>query len=700
MEAVSGKREARSDERHVRIIVDHLKAATFMIADGVSPSNVDRGYVLRRLIRRAIRSARQLGSTNDGNFSPRIAEEVIAQYGHVYEQLKSKKQTITETLQHEEQQFGKTLQEGLKQFEKTSGAIDGIVAFHLYDTYGFPLELTKELAQEQGRTVDEKGFATAFEEHQKLSRAGAEQKFKGGLADHSAETTKLHTATHLLNAALRTVLGPHVQQKGSNITAQRLRFDFNHADKMTPEQIKEVERIVNEAIAADLPVSYHVTTVEGAKAEGAIGVFDERYGSQVKVYAIGSVSKEICGGPHVAHTGMIGTFTIQKEESCAAGIRRIKAVVKGGFLSFLLFLTIPSVHAMQEDVWNLSAQGERMHSQNLTHVTVTPEGVDVQTDTDGYLFWDSPLADSVDVLELTAKNTKGVKAALLWYADNANIDTSQSQLDIDLPPSDVFHTVTVIPTDFKSWNWQSKQIGIGFSKGSDALVQKVTWKRWSTSEKVAEGWRTFWTFDLMRAYSINFLWGPLLTFNPIARSVLFDHQPPYAWSADRLFYLMIAAVSAVALIRRTRGAAIFFGCTCIALWVLFDVRMGAEILSYARNDFVSYISQPVEQKILRTHEHLYGDMERALPIIQKYDRFVVLPMQGSPTYANLRYVSYPTVALRPEDDHTGVKLWFVSRPGVHIDTNHRLVDEGGTVLTDPGRVALFIDANTFLFATP
>jgi alanyl-tRNA synthetase len=296
--------------------------------------------VLRRLIRRAIRSARTLGIEHGGNFTPVIAEEVINQYGHVYGHIKSKEKEIRDTLSHEEQQFGRTLQEGLKQFAKMSehisgSVIDGQTAFHLYDTYGFPLELTKEMAAEQKLTVDEDGFNKAFEEHQAKSRAGAEQKFKGGLADSGAETTKLHTATHLLNAALRRVLGEHISQKGSNITAERLRFDFNHPDKMTPEQIAEAERLVNEAIAADLPVSYHLTSVEGAKNEGAIGVFDDRYGSEVKVYVMGDdakgvFSKEICGGPHVARTSMLGSFKIQKEESSSAGVRRIKAVVTGG----------------------------------------------------------------------------------------------------------------------------------------------------------------------------------------------------------------------------------------------------------------------------------------------------------------------------------------------------------------------------------
>ncbi len=333
------KQSATSNQRPARIITDHIKAATFMIADSVKPSNVDQGYVLRKLIRRAIRWARQMGFEGH-RFTADIGSAVIAQYGNFYSFLKSKETEIQSVLTQEEEQFSKTLIEGSKHFNKLiaslppGGVIDGKSAFHLYDTYGFPVELTIEMAQEKGYLLNLDDFKQSFEEHQTKSRAGAEQKFKGGLADHSAETTKLHTATHLLNAALRKVLGDHVSQKGSNITAERLRFDFNHPDKMTPEQIKEVERLVNEAIKADLPVRYHLTTVEGAKKEGAIGVFDERYGSEVKVYVMGSdaapFSKEICGGPHVSHTGVLGSFKIQKEESSSAGVRRIKAVVSGG----------------------------------------------------------------------------------------------------------------------------------------------------------------------------------------------------------------------------------------------------------------------------------------------------------------------------------------------------------------------------------
>ncbi|OGJ61166.1 alanine--tRNA ligase [Candidatus Peribacteria bacterium RIFCSPHIGHO2_02_FULL_53_20] len=324
--------------RHARIIVDHVKAATFLIGDGIKPGNVDQGYVLRRIIRRAIRSARQLQIPTTGECTPVLAEAVIREYGHVYGYLKTKEKEICDTLSAEERQFGKTLAEGLKHFERVAKEspkiMSGENAFHLYDTYGFPMELTEELAAERGLHVDEAGYKKAFEEHQKLSRAGAEKRFAGGLADHSGETTKLHTATHLLNAALRKILGNHVWQKGSNITAERLRFDFSHESKMTPEQIKQVEELVNWAIEKDFPIWYHITTVEGAKKENAIGVFDDRYQAEVKVYVVGdkevTFSKEICGGPHVARTGMLGSFTIQKEESSSSGIRRIKAVVAGG----------------------------------------------------------------------------------------------------------------------------------------------------------------------------------------------------------------------------------------------------------------------------------------------------------------------------------------------------------------------------------
>ncbi|PIR54366.1 alanine--tRNA ligase [Candidatus Peregrinibacteria bacterium CG10_big_fil_rev_8_21_14_0_10_42_8] len=325
----------QSDVRHERIVTDHIKAATFIIADGVKPGNVDQSYVLRKIIRRAIRSAKQLGIETDGSFCAQISDEVVTQYGHIYGYIKEQEKMIADTLAQEEEQFGKTLLAGTKQLEKvmadtTGSIIAGTDAFHLYDTYGFPLELTREIVSEQGFTINEDDYDIAFKAHQDLSRKGSEQKFAGGLADHSVETTKLHTATHLLNAALRIVLGKHVFQKGSNITAERLRFDFSHSEKMSDEQKKEVEDIVNKAIDDDYPVSYHLTTPDKAMDEGAIGVFGEKYGDEVKVYSMGDFSKEVCGGPHVARTGMIGHFTLKKEESSSSGVRRIKAVISGG----------------------------------------------------------------------------------------------------------------------------------------------------------------------------------------------------------------------------------------------------------------------------------------------------------------------------------------------------------------------------------
>lgn len=332
---------SRQDQvRHTRIVTDHLRAATFIMADGTGPSNVDQGYVLRRLIRRAIRSARGLGVSQAGPFLQEIVCGVIDQYGEFYPHLVARQGEILEALAREEQQFSRTLQEGLKQFEKSagsaSGTIDGAAAFRLYDTFGFPLELTREMALERGLAVDEESFARAFQEHQAKSRAGAEKRFSGGLADQSGQTTKLHTATHLLNVALRQVLGDHVSQKGSNITPERLRFDFSHPARMSAEDIRKVEDLVNTAIRADLPIGYHMTTVEGARGEGAIGVFDDRYAAEVKVYVIGDAaagtvfSREICGGPHVARTGLLGGLRIQKEESSSAGVRRIKAALSGG----------------------------------------------------------------------------------------------------------------------------------------------------------------------------------------------------------------------------------------------------------------------------------------------------------------------------------------------------------------------------------
>jgi alanyl-tRNA synthetase len=323
----------RSDKE--RIIVDHVRTAVFMIADGVIPGNVDQPYVLRRILRRTILKGRNLDI--EKSFIPSLAQIVIDNYSDVYPELEENAAVIMDELQREEEQFARTIEKGMKEFHKLISkvpahvqhkVISGKNAFKLYDTHGLPLELTQELAAEQNFEVDVKGFEKAFKKHQELSRKGAEQKFKGGLADDSEKTAALHTATHLLHKALRIVLGDHVAQKGSNITAERLRFDFSHPEKMTPEQKTEVEDIVNKIIASDFPVKCEEMEVNEAKDAGAIGLFVDKYGERVKVYSIGDFSKEICGGPHAEKTSDLGRFKIKKEESSSRGVRRIKAVLQ------------------------------------------------------------------------------------------------------------------------------------------------------------------------------------------------------------------------------------------------------------------------------------------------------------------------------------------------------------------------------------
>ena len=391
---LSGK-EYGTDEtvtRAFRIIADHMRTSTFILGDdrGVSPSNTDQGYILRRLIRRAVRYGMQLGMPE--GFTVEIAKVIVDQYKDVYPELERNAAFVLEQLKLEEDRFARTLKQGEKEFDKVYNnvcqtrtllesilaaenpaalaaelaeskrlrpspdllpvieaakagdaaavvaavkarmeglsVLDGRSAFKLYDTYGFPIEMTKELAAEKGLSVDEADFAERFKKHQELSHQGADQKFKGGLADHSEQTARLHTATHLLHAALRKVLGDEVAQKGSNITAERLRFDFSFGRKMTPEELQEVERLVNEAIDAKAPVVCEEMTVPEAKAKGAIGLFESKYGERVRTYKMGDFSFEICGGPHAENTGDLGSFKIQKEESSSAGVRRIKATIQ------------------------------------------------------------------------------------------------------------------------------------------------------------------------------------------------------------------------------------------------------------------------------------------------------------------------------------------------------------------------------------
>ncbi|MGI0509981.1 alanine--tRNA ligase [Treponema denticola] len=338
IEDISGVKYGDNEktDTSIRIIADHVRTACFILGDPKTtlPSNIGAGYVLRRLIRRAVRHGKKLGI--DDNFLSVPASAVIAQNAGFYTELKENETLILTELKAEEDKFLETLKKGEAEFEKMlpnllknpKKIIPGRMAFKLYDTYGFPIELTEELASESGLTVNREEFDEAFKKHQELSRAGSEQVFKGGLADHSEQTTAYHTATHLLHKALRMVLGDHVQQKGSNITAERLRFDFSHPEPMTDAEKKEVERLVNEAIKADLPVTMEVMPLEEAKKIGAMALFGEKYEDVVKVYKIGDFSTEVCGGPHVERTGSLGRFCIKKEQSSSSGVRRIRAVLE------------------------------------------------------------------------------------------------------------------------------------------------------------------------------------------------------------------------------------------------------------------------------------------------------------------------------------------------------------------------------------
>lgn len=321
--------------RAERIVADHLRTAVFLLGDprqSVKPGNIGANYVLRRLIRRSVRYAKILGIAP--GYTAKIADVIIGLYRGAYPELEQFRATIVEELTLEENRFGKTLEAGQREFNKVAAAlrahggalVSGRTAFKLYDTYGFPLEFTEELAAENGLSVDRAGYEAAFKKHQELSKQSAGT-FKGGLQDHSAITTRMHTATHLLHKALKIVLGDHVAQKGSNITPERLRFDFSHPAKMTPEELKKTEEIVNEQIRRDLPITLETMSLEEARKLGATALFTSKYGEQVKVYTIGDFSKEVCGGPHASRTGELGGFKILKEESSSAGVRRIKAVI-------------------------------------------------------------------------------------------------------------------------------------------------------------------------------------------------------------------------------------------------------------------------------------------------------------------------------------------------------------------------------------
>lgn len=334
IETISGK-TYNGNEVSMRIIADHIRTSVFISADksGIKPSNTDQGYILRRLIRRAIRHAKKLGIDMNSNWLETIALEVIKKYENYYTEIKDNKEVVLEVLKNESIKFNRTLEKGLREFDKLLNQIGGNVidatnAFKLYDTYGFPIELTEEMAREHGMSVDVDGFKEKFKAHQELSRTASAGKFKGGLQSTGEVETKYHTATHLLNAALKVVINKDVHQKGSNITSERMRFDFSCDHKLTDEEKKSVEELVNSWIKEDIPVTMETMSKTEAINSGAEAMFIEKYADIVNVYSIGVVSKEICGGPHVKSTGELGTFKIKKEEASSAGVRRIKAVLE------------------------------------------------------------------------------------------------------------------------------------------------------------------------------------------------------------------------------------------------------------------------------------------------------------------------------------------------------------------------------------
>ena len=336
IEEISGlSYEDKKNARAMRIIADHIRAVVMIAGDdaGIKPSNTDQGYILRRLIRRIIRYAKKLNIDINSDWEQTLATMIIEKYSKYYSELERNKDVILQVLKDEKVKFNRTLEKGLREFEKETRNIEGKeinkdIAFRLYDTYGFPIELTEELAKENGLTVDTEGFKHKFAEHQEKSREGASQKFKGGLASTGEMETKYHTATHLLNAALKKVLGPHVHQKGSNIPAERMRFDFSHNSKMTEEEKQKTEDLVNEYIKMAIPVEKLEMKKEDAINAGAEAMFVDKYGDIVSVYKIGDVSMELCGGPHVHNTSELGHFKIKKEEASSAGVRRIKAILE------------------------------------------------------------------------------------------------------------------------------------------------------------------------------------------------------------------------------------------------------------------------------------------------------------------------------------------------------------------------------------
>ncbi|HVW66564.1 MAG TPA: hypothetical protein VHA78_02420 [Candidatus Peribacteraceae bacterium] len=379
-------------------------------------------------------------------------------------------------------------------------------------------------------------------------------------------------------------------------------------------------------------------------------------------------------------------------------------------LALISLILVPAAHAEQDTSWDFRDPSFQVTQQSLSSVTRGADGLHIQTNTDGFLFWQNPFVHPFDVMTLhVIQNKSATDPGLIWHPPGTPADAT-TQLFFHINADGNAQDIDVVPTDNPLWSWQTDQFGIGFPAGSDIVIQSITFKQYSTWEKIAEAWKSFWTFDQFRPYSINFLWGPEFTFSPTARANLFTSLPPHGMSADRLFYSIIGIAVLIGLVffffSPTRREGLKTGtvivCTVfIAIWILFDLRMGSEILSYAFTDIRTYVSPPANEKTFRTHGNFYTIAHAMLPTIEKYDHYVVFEPNDSPFYANLRYMSYPSIPMHPEQDTSKVHLWVVmDRRDVQIGADHRLADGNGKILTASGHVLQDFGNGTFLFAIP
>ncbi len=376
-------------------------------------------------------------------------------------------------------------------------------------------------------------------------------------------------------------------------------------------------------------------------------------------------------------------------------------------LAALFFLTLaPVVHAEQIDMWDFTV-GQHMPdgSQELSVVERVPEGLHVQTSTNGFLIWQTPLVHPVDVLTLKIRSAHQVTAGFLWHPKEDRF--IQLQRDFTIPQSSEWHNAHLTTSTWPDWNWQTDEIGIGFPAGTDLVIESMTWRRYSLAEKLATAWQSFWTFDDFRVYSINFLWGPLLATNPIVLADMYDYLPPTPWSVTRIFYALIGLSALIGAIffafDRQGGKRIFLlliACTTVASWLVFDLRMGVELMDYAFNDYQTYVQPADEDKTFRTHGSFYTVAQKMLPTIRQYDRYVLHIDNSSPFYANMRYITYPSLALRPDENTDGVKLHvMIERKDIRV-VDGRLVDRNNEVLSGSGQILETIEPGSFLFTTP